>query len=471
MIHARLALVALGAIAACQDPAPAPAPKATIAPAAPSIPSSDAIRALLAARVPAGAGVVVGIIEPTGRRVIAHGASGARDARPLDGDTVFQIGSITKVFTTLLLADMVVRGEVQLHEPAAKLAPPGVTLPVRRRPFTLFDLATHRSGLPAMPTNFALDARPDPYAGYTVDQLHAMLASHVLEREPSGPKGFYSNLGVALLGRLLAHRAGTDYEALLAARVLRPLGLASTSVTLEPDQSARLAPGHDRFLEPVDTWNLVVLPGSGGLRSTANDLLRFLAAQLGQEPSPLHAAMLFQRTVRASTGQALGWGVRIRNHRELIRHEGSKEGYRTAVVFEPATSTGIVVLVNARIADSPMDLALHLLAGDPLPPAPAPPPPPPARVALDAAVLDTCAGRYRLASGMLLEVARRGDGLLAYVPGGGVSTFFADGPRTLFSNLDDERLTFELGAAGTVTGVVLRSEGTEEAGARVTAPL
>src|SRR5688572_7395242 len=193
-----------------------------------TIPADSAIRALLAERLPNdGVGAVVGILEPAGRRVVVHGESGAPDGRPLDGETVFQIGSVTKVFTGLLLADMVVRGEVGLDDPAAKYLPPGARMPQRGRPITLIDLSKHWSALPSMPTNFALTARPNPYEAYSAEQLYAFLNSYELPREPGTQA--YSNLGVALLGRLLARQAGMDYEALLRQRVLGPLGLNNTS--------------------------------------------------------------------------------------------------------------------------------------------------------------------------------------------------------------------------------------------------
>ena len=255
-----------------------------------TIPSNDEIRALLAERMEHnGVGIVVGVIEPAGRRIVAYGKSGARDGRPLDGDTVFQIGSVTKVFTGLLLADMAQRGEVNVDDPVSKYLPPGIKMPQRGRPITLIDLSKHFSALPSMPTNFSLQARPNPYEAYTAELLYQFLSSYELPREPG--KQEYSNLGVALLGRLLARHAGMEYEPFLRERVLVPLGLKDTSITLNRDQARRLAPGHDRFLEPVETWNLLAMPASGALRSTANDLLNFLAFNLGVQPTPLYPAM------------------------------------------------------------------------------------------------------------------------------------------------------------------------------------
>jgi len=134
------------------------------------IPSNEAIEKLLAERMEHnGVGTVIGVIEPAGKRVVVYGRSDAANKRPLDGDTVFQIGSNSKAFVGLLLADMVRRGEVAFDDPAQKYLPAGVKMPQRGRPITLLDLATQRSGLPSMPNNFRLEADPNPIEAYSVD--------------------------------------------------------------------------------------------------------------------------------------------------------------------------------------------------------------------------------------------------------------------------------------------------------------
>jgi serine-type D-Ala-D-Ala carboxypeptidase/endopeptidase len=427
-----------------------------------TVPSNEKIRDLLAERMKNnGVGIVVGVIEPAGRRVVAYGRSGAGDARPLDGDAVFQIGSVTKVFTALVLADMVQRGEVKLDDPASKYLPPGVKMPERGRPITLVDLATHMSGLPSMPTNYELQGELDPYEAYSVQQLHEFLGGHRLEREP-GAKWQYSNLGVALLGRLLARRAEVEYEELVKGRVLKPLGMNSTAITLTPDQSKRLIPGHDRYLKPVRTWEMRTLPASGALRSTANDMLTFLAANLGSQDTPLRDAMVYQRSVRVPSGgggaQALGWSIRRNGDDEIVSHEGGKQGYRSGVAFSPKSGTGVVILANARTDDRPGAIAMHLLTGSPLGRAPSAPPER-RRVTLDRNLLETYAGRYRLEVGTILTVARKDGHLLVETTGNGVSEFFAEGARDFFLDTGNDEITFQMDANGRVTGLALYGDG------------
>lgn len=427
-----------------------------------SIPPNAVISALLEERMAHnGVGIVVGVIEQGRTRIVAHGRSGASDERPLDGDSVFQIGSVTKVFTGLLLADMVQRGEVDVEDPAAKYLPPNVKMPERGRPITLLDLSKHLSGLPSMPTNFSLSASPNPYEGYTVEQLYTFLSTYEPPRAPG--KQVYSNLGVALLGRLLARHASTDYETLLRQRVLDPLELHSTSITLSADQKRRLVPGHDRYREPVETWELRAMPASGSLRSTANDLLAFLAFNLDERRSTLHAAMLYQRTPM----RALGWGRSQLGGEDVYGHEGGKEGYRSAVLFNPKRRTGVVVLMNARTDERPIELALHLLYPDhALRPA-AHAPERPESPTLEAKALERFAGTYRLESGEALDVARRRDHLIVNMSGEGVSTFFPLSEREFFSNTDDARIVFSVGADGRATELSLYERGAQKRASRL----
>jgi Beta-lactamase class C and other penicillin binding proteins len=166
------------------------------------------------------------------------------DKRPVDGDTIFEIGSATKVFTSLLLADAVKRGEVALTDPVAKYLPAEVKVPERAgRKITLVDLATHTSGLPSVPSNLAPKNPANPYAGYTVQQLYDFLSTYQLSRD-IGAQYDYSNLGVGLLDNALSRRAGVDYETLVQTRITRPLGMKSTSIALSEEQKRRLASGH-----------------------------------------------------------------------------------------------------------------------------------------------------------------------------------------------------------------------------------
>lgn len=329
--------------------------------------TSDAeVRRMLAERIDGerrGVGIVVGIVTPQGRRVISHGAFDQGDVRPLDGDSLFEIGSVGKVFTALVLADMVQRHEVALHDAIAMYLPPEMKLPERAgRVITLLDLATHTSALPRMPGNFTARDPADPYADYTVGQLYAFLSSFTPSRD-IGVEYTYSNLGYGLLGHVLARRAGTDYETLVRSRIAAPLGLTSTVMTLPPALRARLAPGHNEMLQPVPNWNDTTMAGAGSLFSSANDLLTFLASFLDGGATPLGPAMRTMLAIRRPTGTpnldvALAWHVATDQAGEFVWHNGGTGGYSSFVGFCPTTGLGIVVLANSEIGVD--DIALHI---------------------------------------------------------------------------------------------------------------
>jgi D-alanyl-D-alanine-carboxypeptidase/D-alanyl-D-alanine-endopeptidase len=256
--------------------------------------SEDAeIQTLLRQRVESSPipGIVVGIVDEAGRRIVSYGKAGGTNGPALDGNTVFEIGSATKVFTATLLAEMVGRGEVALDDPISKYLPKSVKVPARNgREITLVDLATQTSALPRMPDNLDSKDPQNPYADYSVAQLYDFLSRCTLRRD-IGAEYEYSNLGMGLLGHVLALRAGTNYEALVLQRICQPLGMNDTRVTLSPELKARLAVGHDAMGNPAANWDIPTLAGAGALRSTGNDLMKFLAANLGQDKSPLWPAL------------------------------------------------------------------------------------------------------------------------------------------------------------------------------------
>jgi CubicO group peptidase (beta-lactamase class C family) len=385
------------------------------------IPSDEAIEGLLAARnAPRkGQGIVVGVLDPAGRRVVAGGPDGGE---PFDGDTVFEIGSISKVFTALLLADMVNKGEVALDDPAEKYLPAGARMPGRGgRKITLRDLSTHMSALPRLPDNMPFGDPADPYADYTEALMLEFLARYELPRD-IGAQAEYSNFGVGLLGYLLGRAAGKDYETLLRERITGPLGMTDTAVTLSAGQQARFAPAFDTYMQPAKPWRIPALVGAGGIRSTADDMLRFASAALDPQ-SPIGPAMATALATRVDSGnpraqQALGWQVvHPEPGREVIEHGGGTGGYRAHLALEPSTGRAVVTLANSAAEPSTTDIALHLLLGYPVaptPPVPPPPPPVPVEVTLPAAELDRVVGRYDFGDGV--NVITREGGQLAVEP-------------------------------------------------------
>lgn len=442
----------------------------------PPVPSDADVRQIISARVDKakhGTAMVVGIVDPRGRRIIAYGVPRASDPRTVDGDTVFEIGSVTKVFTALALANAVTRREVSLDDPVAKLLP-GVRVPARGRAITLQDLATHTSGLPRLPSNMAPKDPSNPYVDYTVDQLHAFLASHQLSRDV-GVQYEYSNLGGGLLGHALASRAGVTYEALIDARIVKPLGMRSTRITVTDEMRARLAVGHSPSGETVSNWDLPTLAGAGALRSTANDLLTFISAAMNSE-GPLASSFARLPTVRRQTGApnldiALGWHVLRLHGRDLLWHNGGTGGYRSFVGFDPIERVGVVVLSNTGAPVGVDDIGRHLLdARSPVLPEDSPllaPKPTRTTIQMAPSTFDRFVGRYQLAPQAIVTINRKDGRFFTQLTGQPELEIYPQAQTTFFLKVVDAQLTFETDAAGRGVAMVLRQAGRDQRAPRI----
>ena len=423
-----------------------------------TFPRDSTIQSLLDERVRDGraAGLVLGVIEADGsRRWLSAGHAG--EGRTLGPETVFEIGSITKVFTGVLLADMVQRGEVSLDDPVSKYLPPHVTVPVRGgKQITLGQLSSQTSGLPRLPGNMRPSDPSNPYADYTVEQLYQFLDSHTLARDP-GAQYEYSNLGVGLLGHALALRAGTSYEELVRARILEPLRMHDTGIRLTAAQRQRMAAGHEAGGDTVPLWDLPTLAGAGALRSTMADMLKFAEAALrgtGPLRDAIEAAMRLRAPAGSPTmGVGLGWHRLAVAADTIVWHNGGTGGFRSFIGVVPASGRAIVLLTNSGGGGSD-DLALHLLN-------PSLPLAPPPRQAVDvpAALLERYVGTYDLAPQFSLVITLTGGALRATPTGQGTIRLWPESPTKFFMREVDAQVTFEVASDGTVTGLVLHQNG------------
>jgi len=448
---------------------------------APPVPSTDEIREILVQRIDQqkqAVGIVVGVIEPDGRRVVAYGNLANGDPRKLDGDTIFEIGSISKLFTSLVLADMVNRKELAFDDAAAKYLPENVRMPERNgKSITLLDLSTHSSGLPPLPGNLKSKDPRDLYADYSVDDLYQFLSSYTLPREP-GSEFEYSNLGAGLLGHILAYRAGTDYESLIRSRLARPLGMPDTGFTLSSSLNQRMATGHNAMLAPVaKSYFPATLAGAGALRSSANDMLTFLEAFLACKESPLAPAMKAMLEVRRPAGQAtigLGWLIYSTDGREIAGHSGRTGGFCATVGYSPGERIGVVVLSNASTPTGVDDIGLHLLN----PKVPLANPEPPrlhTEIHIDPKLLNKYIGRYQMTSNLIFDITRDGDRLfaqaLAQTSDQPIALpkfeLFAEGEKNFFAKVADQQIAFETGPEGQATSLILRRAGRDMPAARL----
>lgn len=467
MISHRIAL--LSAVFALASVQPAASARRTSQPTPAVVPDDSIIQRLIRQRIELGlnAGMVVGVIDPTGgQHVYAVGRSHGPDSPNVDANTVFEIGSITKTFTASLLAEMVQRGEVALDDPVVKYLPPDARLKANGRDITLLDLATQSSGLPGMPANFHPKNPEDPYADYGTPELYEFLAGYTPPRPP-GVQYEYSNLGVGLLGQVLARRAGMTFETLLDQRILTPLRMSDTRITLTSDMRRRLAAGHNRDGDEVANWNLDALAGAGAIRSTANDMLKYLAANLDSNSRPLGRALRSAHRTQRPAGTpnmtiGLNWHVLHLDSSEIVWHNGETAGYHSFIGFDPARRVGVVILSNS--ATSVDDLGFHLVdERSPL----HLPPAPPAEVAQDTALLERYVGGYSLAPGVVISVTRTGTKLYIRLTGQQRFRMFPTSDSTYRLNAVDAQLEFHRDASGRATEVVLHQGGRDMPAKRI----
>jgi D-alanyl-D-alanine-carboxypeptidase/D-alanyl-D-alanine-endopeptidase len=305
-------------------------------------------------------GLVVGAVDAIRTQQAITGVGHIRlPAGPAPTDkTLWEIGSITKVFTGLLLAIAVVRREVTLDTPVRELLPAGATVLSRDGvEITLEHLTTHRSGLPRSPVGFRTEVRTvllgrgNPYSEITDERMLEFVARTELRRTPGTGRIAYSNVGGALLGLALVYHAGaSSYAELVRQRICEPLAMAQTTVLEEADFD-QLATGYTARRRPVEHWTLTGLAGAGALVSSAADMLRFLTAQLRPESSELGEAITFGQTERYGGrrfGIGLGWIRMPARSGMTLWHNGGTGGFRSFAGIVPERGVGVVMLANSR---------------------------------------------------------------------------------------------------------------------------
>jgi serine-type D-Ala-D-Ala carboxypeptidase/endopeptidase len=333
------------------------------------------------------AAIAIGFVNPNGTQFYGHGKLSNTSNATVDQNTIFAIGSNTKVFTTILLADMVNKGLIKLDDPIEKYIPSNVTVPqYKGHKITIEDLATHTSGLPEWPANYCPAFNPPKgqqpindtiqnriseincTKNYTLDQLYKGLSNTTLSREP-GSKFEYSTFGSALLGHILTLKSNmSSFDELLKHNILDVLGMNDTSISPSDSQKSRLAIGHFNGQE-LPSWNLTVFAPGGAIHSTVGDMLKFLSANMGLIKTKLDNAMQESHLIRHSTGfvlpnnlkassntnnigvyVGLGWLITTNYGHEIVWHNGATvSGYNAYMAFNPTTERGIVILCSVAL--------------------------------------------------------------------------------------------------------------------------
>ena len=429
--------------------------------------NSAAIRAILQERIDKNkksVGIVVGIIDKNGSHVVGYGKLSQEKNQEPDDKTVYEIGSITKVFTSILLQDMAERSKVNLDDPIAKYLPKSVKAPTKDgKEITLRHLATHTSGLPRLPDNLDMKNLDNPYADYTVAQMYDFLSRYQLPRG-IGEKYEYSNFGAGLLGHLLALKAGMNYETLVTKRICAPLKMSSTAIKLSPTMQARLAQGHNEILRPASNWDIPTLAGAGALRSTMNDLLLFVAANMGLTKSSLTPSLQKTHFTQHNTGMpdleiGLGWHILKKHDSEIIWHNGGTGGYRSFLGFDKAKGLGVIVLSNST--NDIDDIGRHLL-NPKFELAKLEPTKERTAIKGDPKIYDAYVGHYELTPSFVIAITKEGGRIFAQATGQPRFEVFPESETKFFLTVVDAQITFVKNDKGSATALVLHQNGIDQ---------
>lgn len=408
-------------------------------------------------------GLAAILVEGDKVRIVTHGAMGLEKSEPITPDTLFEIGSVTKTFTALLLADMVIKGEVKLDDPVEKWLPQGLGLRggLKLRdhtgaPIRLVDLATHRSGLARMPDNMPNGTRADPYVDYREQHLLVYLKDREALVETDGGKTTkkrdeayaYSNLGYGLLGYVLGRAANTSYADLLQKRVLTPLGLNATYLDIPRGALSIYSNGHyldrDAALKQHKHWRFDVIAPAGALIMSARDVGRYAQAASGAIDTPLKAAFALTQKkygdgISPMNPQGLGWILAPLNGRTVFSHDGMTGGFTSSLWVDPERKSAVAVLSNA--ANPVTDIALHLV--EPSIPLKNLAAMRAVAVPVDAKTMAQYVGTYRLAPQFDIAIRLRDGKLYAQATGQGEFELFGKSDTVFFARITPLEIAFE----------------------------
>lgn len=421
----------------------------------------------------AGSGIAAVLVDEKGARFVNYGKLSADvNSAAADENTIFEIGSITKLFVGVLLADAVARGEVRLDAPISVYLPKTVKTPkFNGKEITLLDLATHTSGLPRLPGNFAPRDALNPYADYTEKNLYEFISNFKPPRE-IGSQYEYSNLGVGLLSHILSLRARLSFDRLLFARILKPLGMNDTSIDLPASKKPRHAQGFNQQNNPTPLWFFDALAGAGAIRSTAADMAKFVSAAVGITKTPLLSAFSEARKMqRQGQNQAVKIGLCWNNvdlyGTEIFWHGGGTYGFSSYFAIDPKQKKGAFLVNNS--GQETGSVFLESVAFNFLQPkfsikkqkAPK------SEIALSESVLEAYVGEYQLAPNFSIVITREGARLFGQATGQEKFELFAEKEDKFFLKAVEAEITFKKDETGKIIILVLHQGGRDLPGKKV----
>ncbi|WP_339723838.1 serine hydrolase [uncultured Paraglaciecola sp.] len=399
-------------------------------------------------------GVSIAIIENGNIEYLSFGVTEQGNKTPVTAATLFEIGSISKTFTSMALASMVTEGRVKLSDPVQQYLPKSVKMPTKNgKTITLLSLANHMSGLPRLPDNMPFGDPADPYADYTLELLYEFLNSYELTREIDAQLE-YSNLAVGLLGHILELIDNKTYQQVIYDRVFSPLGLASSFVDVPESHKALLSNGHDAGLNVVKHWQLPALAGAGAIKSNIKDMAQYLKANLNPEFD------FVKLTHKQTTGGdnegpkvGLAWFTSEHDKGSYLWHNGGTGGFRSFMGVDQTNNKGIVILENTAngldaLGNAYLQGTLAQLRSDIL------------NVKMvDERKLARLNGEYELAPGLIMAVSNQAQQLFVQVTGQTILPVTAKSDIEFVQTAVGAKIIFELNDKGEVPYLTLEQAG------------
>ena len=399
-------------------------------------------------------GIAVAIIENGKVSFINVGLANKETAQEIDQNTLFEIGSVSKVMTSTALATFVDEGKLKLSDPVQNYLPKSVRLPMKNdKAITFESLASHRSGLPRLPSNMPFGDPLNPYADYTTGMMYAFLNQYTLPREV-GESPEYSNLAVGLLGHTLAKIDDMNYEQMLMQRVLKPLKMKDTFVDVPKSALTRRSKGHNGNLESTDYWQLPAMAGAGAVVSDASDMALYLKANMQQNELASAIKLSHQSTAEfgnSHTKVGLGWIIQGTADGDIYMHNGQTGGFASFIGFNPTLHKGIVILSNTSIS---MDEIGYSYLTNSLASLKLTTPVKVAEVALAKLI-----GKYELVPGFILSITHDEDKLFVQGTGQPRLPLTANSINEFVNNAVKARIQFELDADGIATSLTMYQGG------------
>ncbi|WP_109831867.1 serine hydrolase domain-containing protein [Reichenbachiella versicolor] len=263
-------------------------------------------------------------------------------------NSVFEIGSITKVFASICLSEMVSSNEASMNETLQEQF--DFQLKAGGN-ITLEQLANHTSGLPRLPSNLGeiqnFD-QEDPYLSYSYDNLKSYLKNHAELNNPSGTKYEYSNLGMGVLGYCLAQKKNTTVEEMMQSIIFSPLEMTSTTTILDNVDASKLVEPRDPDGNIVSHWNFAeTMSCAGSIKSSVTDMAKFILKNI-EDDAVYNLPQKTTFEISKNLYMGLGWHIEENDNATIHTHSGGTGGFASTIMIDKDKKTGIIVLSNVE---------------------------------------------------------------------------------------------------------------------------